>query len=335
MVNKKNTLTKDDRKALVSVHRLQVVTEVLVAIALVALLTLNIAAAIPTYGIAVVIVLFITALLLLIIGIALSVQVSALKNSQVALASRTKTARRLIIAIWSMPVVIFVLAVAAFSQDPSTAMFLLGLAGILFAGWVGTLIALLANLQHVWRRFTKKQQPPTRLIVYGTVSLFLVLIGLFGSYTTTEELAYETTTTTDASLELGQQEKRQTGKPGSVVVRRNLLFAFETSSTRTEPVDEVIAKGSRRYQYMYCSNGSYRYYTAEQFKNPLVGFTHQSEDFCSKSGQGKQTALADTPPPEKVVQQVPTYYPSYRSPSSYTTTCNAYSFTNSITCHTY
>ena len=52
----------------------------------------------------------------------------------------------------------------------------------------------------------------------------------------------------------------------------------------------------RRWQYMMCSDGSYRYYTDEQFSNPQVGFTEASEDACAKSGHGIKTTLADKPP---------------------------------------
>ena len=81
---------------------------------------------------------------------------------------------------------------------------------------------------------------------------------------------------------------------------------------------------------MYCSDGSYYYYTAEQFKNPEVGYTDQSPDTCAEKGAGAQTTIADVPPAEKIIQQVPTYY---KSPSY--TTCRESYFGNSFSCTSY
>lgn len=45
---------------------------------------------------------------------------------------------------------------------------------------------------------------------------------------------------------------------------------------------------------MLCSDGSSRYYTDEQFKEPNTGFTSKSEDYCKANGQGEMVKLADT-----------------------------------------
>ena len=45
-----------------------------------------------------------------------------------------------------------------------------------------------------------------------------------------------------------------------------------------------------------CSDGSSRYYTNEQFKDPNTGFTSKSEDYCEKNKQGKMIGLSDTGP---------------------------------------
>ncbi len=68
-----------------------------------------------------------------------------------------------------------------------------------------------------------------------------------------------------------------------------------TSQNQVEQIKEANKK-TKRWQYMYCSNGSYRYYTDEQFKNPQTGFTKNSKDYCASNGQGKMTKLADKPP---------------------------------------
>ena len=44
---------------------------------------------------------------------------------------------------------------------------------------------------------------------------------------------------------------------------------------------------------MICSDGSYRYYNDEQFKDPTVGFTSKNDDPCAESKHGTKTKLAD------------------------------------------
>lgn len=53
-------------------------------------------------------------------------------------------------------------------------------------------------------------------------------------------------------------------------------------------------KDVKRYQYMLCSDGSYRSYTDKQMKDSRVGFTKDSEDYCKKNGQGKMSKLSDS-----------------------------------------
>jgi len=338
MKQSKNPLPNEERRVLKSLHRVQIALEVTLTVFLVGILTINAASISVQYGVVETIILLVSAFALLLLGGVLSFGISQMRKFSRPIASRSTMLRRWVVVTWLAPVVVIALIVLLASLQHVVA-------GLVVAaiGAVLQIVAIITTLvlnHRLWLRFNKKRHAPIRIISYCSVGVLLLLVGLFGVYTTTEGLIYRSVETTDANLELGQQEIRQTGKNGQKKERHNLLFGFVIDTEQTDSVDEIVAKGSRRYQYMYCSDGSYRYYTAEQFKDPSVGFTHQSEDNCAKNGNGTQTTIADVPPPEKIVQQVPTYYPSYsapsyRAPSSYTTTCNTYSFSSSITCRTY
>ena len=47
---------------------------------------------------------------------------------------------------------------------------------------------------------------------------------------------------------------------------------------------------------MWCSDGSYIYYTDEQFKNKMTGFTSVSPDKCAEGGSGTKKQLSDVEP---------------------------------------
>lgn len=109
------------------------------------------------------------------------------------------------------------------------------------------------------------------------------------------------------TLELGETKIIQTGVKGDKVTKYKRTgtivdFLFNVSSTKkhdvsetygTQPKKEIISIGTRRYQYMMCSNGASRYYTDEQMKNENIGFTSKSEDYCAKNNDGVKTKLAD------------------------------------------
>ena len=330
----KDPLNGYQREALTQAHGVELMLEVTLVTLFVAFYTLNVSSAIPGYGVFVVILIFLASLLLFIGGIIVTSMVFRSKRLGKPLASKFKGARRWAIATWvSVPValLLFIFNNPFKDGEFSLASLILVLAVALFT--VISIIGVCVSIHSVWRRFNKKRISPRRLITYGALGLGLFLLTLLGSYTTKETVEYSSTPITDSNLELGQTEVRQVGKNGEKEITHNLIFGFETSSTGSDAVDEIIANGSRRYQYMYCSDGSHRYYTAEQFKDPNVGFTHQSPDYCARNGAGTQTTIADVPPAEKIIQQVPTYS-TYR-PSSYTTTCNTYTYSSSITCRTY
>lgn len=98
----------------------------------------------------------------------------------------------------------------------------------------------------------------------------------------------------------------QEGRPGERVATYSvktsifkLIFGIDgnkkevSSKTNVAPVEKVVINGTKKYQYMLCSDRSYRYYNDDQFKDPSIGFTGKSEDFCAKFNQGTKVKLAD------------------------------------------
>ena len=153
------------------------------------------------------------------------------------------------------------------------------------------------------------------------ISLSILLLNLTRTETASFEMiiTFDTEYIDDDSLELGTVETQQEGVIGSKKIyyeKELYLISGETKSrkhtrseTTREPVKKIIKRGTRRWQYMLCSDGSYRYFTDEQFQDKNIGFTHSSKDFCAENGQGNVVGLADNPPSE---------YSSVWSDSSYT-----------------
>lgn len=157
------------------------------------------------------------------------------------------------------------------------------------------------------------------LITAGVVVMILIFIAsvtviLFHLETTEtideyDDIGYTTEYKDDDNLELGEIATEQNGQKGR---KRNLykvskrLISGEVTSKEfvdsevvVKPTKEIVKRGTKRWQYMYCSDGSYRYYTDEQFQNKNIGFTNKGPDYCAENGQGQKTELASAPPPEK------------------------------------
>ncbi len=141
-----------------------------------------------------------------------------------------------------------------------------------------------------------------------------------------ESVLYEKKSVEDPNIELNETKLIQSGTNGEKEVTYknwksffNIIFGGQIgesrilkSETKVEPLEELTAKGLRKYQYMYCTDGSYRYFTDEQFKDKNTGFTHKSNDKCSENGQGKMAQLADGLPGSNKTNYVPVtaYIPS-------------------------
>lgn len=169
------------------------------------------------------------------------------------------------------------------------------------------------------------------LAITGTV---LVLAIIFcapvfsGELVKVEEIAFATKTVKDAGLELGESKVSHSGTPGqkwityrysrslSHILFRKKPTELKRVSSRigVPPVDKVVVTGIKKYQYVWCSNGSYRYYTDEQFKGIYTGFTSESADVCAENGQGKMLRVADSPPSAQNAPNAVPYNNSSRSP---------------------
>ncbi len=167
-----------------------------------------------------------------------------------------------------------------------------------------------------------------RLLWLIPILLVLALLPIFsGNITKNEPIQYVKQATKDTSVELNDFKTVQTGVNGETSVTYrvpktffNILFGGtsgegeKVSSTVTKtPVPEVIANGTLKYQYMYCSNGNYSYFTDNQFKDEKVGFTHKSKDYCVENGEGTVTSLASVPPSARTSARsvvTPFYFPS-------------------------
>lgn len=331
----KDPLTKEQRVALNSLHTTQITLEVALTIFILSFLTLNVSAVFPGYAIAALLAIGLTGILIFICGIILTARVSSMKRQHGSVMKDSVYVSRWITIAWfCSPLTCFFFILSVNPDNTEGTIAYLIFAGTMALAMITAIVCALIGIHHIWKRFNRKKRPPVRIIAYGIIVLNILLLTLFGSYTVTEAIKYNSTSVTDSNLELGQTEVRQVGKDGQKHIKHNLILGIPLSTDTTESVDEIIAKGSRRYQYMYCSNGSYYYYTAEQFKDPNVGYTHQSPDVCAQKGMGNQTTIADVPPAEKIVQQVPTYTsPIYRSPTY--TTCTESYFSNSFTCSSY
>lgn len=106
-------------------------------------------------------------------------------------------------------------------------------------------------------------------------------------------------------LELGIEEveregedgiKRVTYKEKSYLLSGEVIDSFQIDfETTKEPINKIVKRGTKRWQYMICSDGGWMFFNDEQFKDKNIGFTHASEDVCAKNGKGSAVALADSP----------------------------------------
>lgn len=123
----------------------------------------------------------------------------------------------------------------------------------------------------------------------------------------------------NAGLELGDSKVLQEGRDGTKIVSVEAhqsiwgrLLGIEPTQQKIvsekvvdNPASKIVAIGSKKYQYMLCSGGGYRYFTDEQFKDPNTGFTSKSEDYCKTNNQGTKVKLADSPDGTTYSQALP------------------------------
>lgn len=175
------------------------------------------------------------------------------------------------------------------------------------------------------KKWSKRSKQLLVICLLAAILFAISLSVLLRNITKTEIVSYElvaqfdTEYIDDDSLELGTEETQQEGVNGnkkSYYEEESYLISGEVINKKfvrdeitKEPVKKIVKRGTRRWQYMICSDGSYRYFTDEQFQDKNIGFTHSSKDFCAENSQGNAVGLADNPPSE---------YSSVWSDSSYT-----------------
>ena len=170
------------------------------------------------------------------------------------------------------------------------------------------------NKSNPWFAFLSRFTPRSRKGVIRIALVVIALVVIGGAIPFPYTFAKSTTVTFDTvdenytDLEMGDSKILQDGRDGRNTVNVESLQSIwgrllglqpvqqkEVNTIVEEmPVDKIVANGSRKYQYMLCSDGSSRYYTDEQFKNPNVGFTSKSNDNCKESNQGVKLKLADS-----------------------------------------
>ena len=179
---------------------------------------------------------------------------------------------------------------------------------------------------HFLLRFLPKNKKST----VKAALIILALVGVAGAvhlpYSFTKSLAipFSVENKNNAELELGDSKIIQEGNDGRKTIHIESLQSIwgglfgmqpihqkEIGSTTTKtPTAKIIANGTKKYQYMVCSDGSFRYYTDEQFKDPQTGFTSKSEDYCKENNQGYKVSLSDSSPSSSST------VPSSKPPSS-------------------
>ncbi len=160
-----------------------------------------------------------------------------------------------------------------------------------------------------------KLVPRSKRSVLKSALALLLLILIAGAiplpykFTKSATLSYADASQDSAEFELGDSKVIQEGHDGTKRIEVKSLQSIwgrlfnlnpiqqkEIASVISEePINRITVNGTRKFQYMICSDGSYRYYTDEEFKSAYTGFTSKSNDFCKENNQGEKIKLADTP----------------------------------------
>lgn len=165
----------------------------------------------------------------------------------------------------------------------------------------------------------QKLYGPLKTLLSSHTAVMMSLIVLVGvsailcfpvTYQNTEntKLDYKTIYKDEPALELNTMHVAKEGENGTLtmeVQHRQSLFNFlfgNEKGPRTvlashitkNSSDKIVLHGTRKWQYMMCSDGTYRYFTNKQFMDKNTGFTSKSPDYCAKNHQGKKVRLADS-----------------------------------------
>jgi|GEM_PF-3819306 len=160
-------------------------------------------------------------------------------------------------------------------------------------------------------KFVPKTKKSVIILALSVVAIIIVAGAIPFPYTFAKTVSVDYAVKSESydGLELGDSKTIQEGRDGTKVVTTDSLQSLwgrllglqpiqqkeKNESVKDVAVDKIVANGSRKYQYMMCSDGRYRYFTDEQFKDPNTGFTSKSNDYCKENNQGVKVNLADSP----------------------------------------
>lgn len=165
-------------------------------------------------------------------------------------------------------------------------------------------------IKSVFNRITNNQFTPGVLIFLAILIVVFFMIQFPHKETEFKDLPFSVETVKDPTTELGTGYTTQVGSKGTesityeytgtlfdlIFQKGNIKKEKLSSSITKKPTNTISVMGTKKYQYMYCSNGTYQYFTDEQFKDPNTGFTHKSKDLCAENNDGTMTYLADAAP---------------------------------------
>lgn len=172
------------------------------------------------------------------------------------------------------------------------------------------------NFQYLRLRHLSSRLPRSKKSVAKVTIVVVVIIAVGGAipfpytFAKTVTIPFTTDSQQSAELELNDSKIIQEGVDGTKTVQVSSFQSLwgrifglqpvrqkEITSTVSKPsIDKVVIKGTKKYQYMLCSDGSYRYYTDQQFKESQAGFTSKSKDNCKENNQGHKAGLTNSKP---------------------------------------
>lgn len=149
------------------------------------------------------------------------------------------------------------------------------------------------------------------IAAFGVLSFAFVFFTRFPHSTKeVKVMSFSTVYNSSPDIELGDQQTKKVGKDGKGLISYQSFWSVNdklfqandisrnqvASKVIQSPESKVIVMGTKKYQYMWCSDGTYYEYTDAQFKNSNTGFTHKSLDDCAPHGAGSFSQLSNTAP---------------------------------------
>jgi hypothetical protein len=114
-----------------------------------------------------------------------------------------------------------------------------------------------------------------------------------------ESINFEREEIQDSSIYLDDSGITANGVKGEREICINPDGSIASNEIIKEPVKEIFMRGIKRgYQYMWCSDGSYRFFSDTDYKNGSW-FVDNDVDDCAENSHGYMIKLADYPPTQQ------------------------------------